>query len=92
MDGDDLMFMWEHVQRSGLIDVWRFQTGADIERSFELMGQKVPSLWTGKDATYSTGCTKEMHIAIEEQQKHQNQDLFNYFLNKLSKNLICSSV
>ena len=70
MDGDDLMFMWEHVQRSGLIDVWRFQTGADIERSFELMGQKVPSLWTGKDATYSTGCTKEMHIAIEEQQKH----------------------
>ncbi len=70
MDGDDLMFMWEHVQRSGLIDVWRFQTVADIERSFELMGQKVPSLWTGKDATYSTGCTKEMHIAIEEQQKH----------------------
>ncbi len=70
MDGDDLMFMWEHVQRSGLIDVWRFQTVADIERSFELMGEKVPSLWTGKDATYSTGCTKEMHIAIEEQRKH----------------------
>lgn len=70
MDGDDLMFMWENVQRSGLIDVWRFQSTADIERSFELKGQKVPSLWTGKDATFSTGCTKEMHIAIEEQQKH----------------------
>jgi hypothetical protein len=70
MDGDDLMYMWEKVQRSGLIDVWRFQTVTDIEKSFELMGEKVPSVWLGKDATFSTGCTKEMHIALEVQKKH----------------------
>jgi len=69
MDGDDLMYMWERVQRSGLIAVWRFQTVADIERSFELMGEKVPPLWTGKDSTYSTGCTKEMKIALDMQQR-----------------------
>ncbi|WP_031482013.1 hypothetical protein [Maridesulfovibrio frigidus] len=67
MDADDLMFMWEKVQRSGLISIWRFQTYADIERSFELMGKKVPPVWVGKDATYSTGCTKEMHIAQDVQ-------------------------
>lgn len=39
MDGDDLMYMWERVQRSGFIDVWRFQSVADIETSFELMGE-----------------------------------------------------
>jgi uncharacterized protein with ATP-grasp and redox domains len=65
MDGDDLMFMWEKVQRSGYINVWRFQTHFDIEKSFALMGRKVPPVWTGKDATYSTGCTKEMHIALD---------------------------
>jgi uncharacterized protein with ATP-grasp and redox domains len=70
MDGDDLMFMWERVQRSGLIDVWRFQTVEDIETSFALMGRKVPPVWSGKDSTYSTGCTKEMHIAIDMQKKH----------------------
>ncbi|BDQ35424.1 ARMT1-like domain-containing protein [Pseudodesulfovibrio portus] len=67
MDADDLMFMWEKVQRSGYINVWRFQTYFDIEKSFELMGKKVPPVWTGKDATYSTGCTKEMHIALDVQ-------------------------
>lgn len=67
MDADDLMFMWEKVQRSGYINVWRFQTYFDIEKSFELMGRKVPPVWTGKDATYSTGCTKEMHIALDVQ-------------------------
>jgi uncharacterized protein with ATP-grasp and redox domains len=71
MDGDDLMFMWERVQRSGLIDVWRFQTDTDIEKAFELMGQKVPPVWTGKDATYSTGCTKEMHIALDMQARQR---------------------
>ena len=71
MDGDDLMFMWERVQRSGLIDVWRFQTVEDIETSFALMGRKVPSAWSGKDATFSTGCTKEMHIALDMQKKHR---------------------
>jgi hypothetical protein len=65
MDADDLMFMWEKVQRSGYINVWRFQTHFDIEKSFELMGRKVPPVWTGKDSTYSTGCTKEMHIALD---------------------------
>jgi hypothetical protein len=70
MDGDDLMYMWEKVQRSGLIDVWRFQTVTDIEKSFELMEEKVPSVWLGKDATFSTGCTKEMHIALDVQKKH----------------------
>ncbi len=69
MDGDDLMYMWEIVQRSGLIDVWRFQAVRDIEKSFELLGEKVPPIWTGKDATFSTGCTKEMHIALEMQKK-----------------------
>ncbi|MFW6324644.1 MAG: ARMT1-like domain-containing protein [Desulfovibrionales bacterium] len=70
LDADDLMFMWEKVQRSGLIDVWRFQSVADIEKSYELLGERVPPVWTGKDATYSTGCTKEMQIALEMQQKH----------------------
>jgi len=67
MDADDLMFMWEKVQRSGLIDVWRFQTHFDIEKSFGLLGRKTPPVWAGKDATFSTGCTKEMHIALSMQ-------------------------
>lgn len=67
LDADDLMFMWEKVQRSGLIDVWRFQTHSDIEESFELMGKSVPAVWVGKDSTFSTGCTKEMHIALSVQ-------------------------
>lgn len=70
MDADDLMFMWEKVQRSGYINVWRFQTYFDIEKSFELLGKKVPSVWAGKDATYSTGCTKEMHIALSVQKAY----------------------
>ena len=70
MDGDDLMFMWERVQRSGLLDVWRFQTVEDIEKSFTLLKQKVPSAWSGKDSTFSTGCTKEMRIALDVQKSH----------------------
>jgi len=70
MDADDLMFMWEKVQRSGFINVWRFQTHFDIEKSFELLGKKVPPVWTGKDSTYSTGCTKEMHIALDVQRSY----------------------
>jgi uncharacterized protein with ATP-grasp and redox domains len=69
MDADDLMFMWEKVQRSGLIEVWRFQTHFDIEKSFELLGRKVPPAWSGKDATFSTGCTKEMRIALSMQSR-----------------------
>ena len=69
MDADDLMFMWERVQRSGFLNVWRFQTDTDIEKSFELMGRKVPPVWAGKDSTYSTGCTKEMNIALSVQKR-----------------------
>jgi uncharacterized protein with ATP-grasp and redox domains len=71
MDADDLMFMWEKVQRSGLLNVWRFQTDYDIEKSFTLLGRKVPPVWAGKDATYSTGCTKEMQIALDMQKKYR---------------------
>lgn len=87
MDGDDLMYMWERVQRSGYIDVWRFQTVSDIEKSFELLGEKVPSVWTGKDATYSTGCTKEMGIALSVQKEHPEMQIIgpdpvNFFRRK----------
>lgn len=75
MDGDDLMYMWERVQRSGFIDVWRFQTVADIETSFELMGESVPTEWHGKDSTFSTGCTKEMNIALDMQSKHPEMQI-----------------
>ncbi len=70
MDADDLMYMWEMVQRSGLIDIWRFQTYNDIAEAFQIMGRKVPPEWVGKDATFSTGCTKEMKIACEVLEKH----------------------
>jgi hypothetical protein len=70
MDADDLMFMWEIVQRSGLIDIWRFQKYDDILQSFRLMKIKVPPEWVGKDATFSTGCTKEMKIALDVQKAH----------------------
>jgi uncharacterized protein with ATP-grasp and redox domains len=70
MDADDLMYMWEIVQRSGQIDIWRFQTYEDIVTAFLIMDQKIPPEWVGKDATYSTGCTKEMAIAIDVLDKH----------------------
>ncbi|UKL13253.1 ARMT1-like domain-containing protein [Dissulfurimicrobium hydrothermale] len=75
MDADDLMYMWEIVQRSGLIDIWRFQTVEDIEKAFELMKRKVPPEWVGKDATYSTGCTKEMQIALDVQKSHPEMQI-----------------
>ena len=75
MDADDLMYMWEIVQRSGMIDIWRFQTYEDIVSAFQLLNQKIPPEWVGKDATYSTGCTKEMAIAIDVQQKHPEMQL-----------------
>ncbi|MDR0466602.1 MAG: protein-glutamate O-methyltransferase family protein [Deltaproteobacteria bacterium] len=73
MDGDDLMYMWEKVQRSNLIDIWRFQTVEDIEQSFALLERKITPAWSGKDSTFSTGCTKEMHIALE--MVHENKEL-----------------
>lgn len=75
MDADDLMYMWEIVQRSGMIDIWRFQTYDDIVNAFQIMGQKIPPEWVGKDATYSTGCTKEMAIAIDVQEKHPEMQI-----------------
>jgi hypothetical protein len=75
MDADDLMYMWEIVQRSGYIDIWRFQTYEDIVASFKLMKKKIPPEWVGKDATYSTGCTKEMRIAMDVQQKHPEMQI-----------------
>jgi uncharacterized protein with ATP-grasp and redox domains len=75
MDADDLMFMWEIVQRSGFIDIWRFQTNDDIVRAFQVMRKKVPPEWVGKDATFSTGCTKEIKIALEVQRKHPEMQI-----------------
>ncbi len=75
MDADDIMYMWEIFQRSGVIDIWRFQTMADIEKAFASMNEKVPPEWSGKDATYSTGCTKEMEIAMDIQKKFPEMQL-----------------
>ena len=75
MDADDLMYMWEIVQQSGRIDIWRFQTYEDIVRAFRLMGKKVPPEWVGKDATYSTGCTKEMTIALDVLKTHPEMQI-----------------
>jgi len=75
MDADDLMYMWEVVQRSGLIDIWRFQTVEDIETSFRLLNREVPPEWLGKDATFSTGCTKEMKIALDVQLTHPEMQI-----------------
>jgi uncharacterized protein with ATP-grasp and redox domains len=75
MDADDLMYMWEVVQRSGLIDIWRFQTVEDIETSFRLLDREFPPEWLGKDATYSTGCTKEMKIALDVQLAHPEMQI-----------------
>ena len=75
MDADDLMYMWEIVQRSGRIDIWRFQSSEDIAKAFELLGLQIPPEWVGKDATYSTGCTKEMKIALEVQRQNTEMQL-----------------
>ncbi|MDL1967385.1 MAG: hypothetical protein LWW97_02265, partial [Deltaproteobacteria bacterium] len=40
MDADDLMYMWEIVQRSGYIDIWRFQSYDDIVNAFQAMDKK----------------------------------------------------
>ncbi len=82
MDADDIMYMWEIVQRSGMIDIWRFQTVDDIEKAFELMGEKIPPEWVGKDATYSTGCTMEMKIAQEVQKRHPEMQIIGPPLEK----------
>jgi len=85
MDADDLMYMWEIVQKSTYIDTWRFQTSEDIVQSFSLMKQKVPPEWVGKDSTYSTGCTKEMKIAQEVQKKNFEMKLIGPSLDKFMR-------
>ena len=85
MDADDLMYMWEIVQTSGLIDIWRFQTYDDIVQAFQIMGQKVPPEWVGKDATFSTGCTKEMRIAIVVQKKHPEMQIIGPSLERFMR-------
>ncbi|HHO48677.1 MAG TPA: hypothetical protein ENN06_09550 [Desulfobacteraceae bacterium] len=75
LDADDLMYMWEIFQRSGMIDIWRFQTVDDIEKAFSLLHEKVPPEWSGKDATFSTGCTKEMEIAMDMQKRYPEMQI-----------------
>jgi uncharacterized protein with ATP-grasp and redox domains len=85
MDADDLMYMWEIVQTSNYIDIWRFQTTEDITASFGLMNQKVPPEWIGKDATYSTGCTKEMRIAQEALKANPEMQIIGPSLDKFMR-------
>ena len=75
MDADDLMYMWEIVQNSGMIDIWRFQTYEDITQAFNLLDKIIPPEWVGKDATYSTGCTKEMRIALQVQKRYPEMQI-----------------
>ncbi|OEU65798.1 MAG: hypothetical protein BA867_07030 [Desulfobacterales bacterium S5133MH16] len=85
MDADDLMYMWQIVQRSGHIDIWRFQTYDDIAQAFQIMNSKVPPEWVGKDATFSTGCTKEMRIALEVQAKHPEMQIIGPAMEKFMR-------
>ena len=85
MDADDLMYMWEIVQKSGYIDIWRFQSYDDIVNAFQAMDKKVPPEWVGKDATYSTGCTKEMRIALEVQKKHPEMQIIGPSVEKFMR-------
>lgn len=85
MDADDLMYMWEIVQRSAYIDIWRFQTSDDIVETFSLMNRKVPPEWIGKDSTYSTGCTKEIRIARDVQKKNPEMQLISPSLDKFMR-------
>ena len=39
------------------------------------MESRVPPEWVGKDATFSTGCTKEMNIAIDVQKKNPEMQI-----------------
>ncbi len=50
MDADDLMYMWEIVQRSGQIDIWRFQTYDDIVTAFQIMQKKICSFVCSKSS------------------------------------------
>ena len=49
------------------------------------MDKKVPPEWVGKDATYSTGCTKEMKIALEVQKKHAEMQILGPSVEKFMR-------
>ncbi len=85
MDADDLIYMWEIVQRSGYIDIWRFQSYDDIVNAFRAMDKKVPPEWVGKDATYSTGCTKEMRVALDVQKKYSEMQIIGPSIEKFMR-------
>jgi len=85
MDADDLMYMWEIVQRSGMIDIWRFQTYEDIARAFHRLNMKVPPEWVGKDATFSTGCTKEMKIALDVQRQYPEMQIIGPSIGRFTR-------
>ncbi|WP_299976506.1 hypothetical protein [Desulfobacula sp.] len=85
MDADDLMYMWEIVQKSTYIDIWRFQTSDDIAESFSLINKKVPPEWIGKDSTYSTGCTKEIRIARDVQKENPEMQIIGPSLDKFMR-------
>ncbi len=85
MDADDLMYMWEIVQRSSYIDIWRFQTSDDIAETFALLNKKVPPEWIGKDSTYSTGCTKEIRIAQDVQKENPEMQLIAPSIDKFMR-------
>ncbi len=85
MDADDLMYMWEIVQRSSYIDIWRFQTTDDITEAFSILKKKVPPEWIGKDATYSTGCTKEIRIAQEVLKENPEMQLIAPSIDKFMR-------
>lgn len=85
MDADDLMYMWEIVQRSSYIDIWRFQTSEDIAETFALLNKKVPPEWIGKDSTYSTGCTKEIRIAQDVQKENPEMQLIAPSIDKFMR-------
>jgi len=85
MDADDLMYMWEIVQRSTYIDIWRFQTSDDIVQSFSLLNKKVPPEWIGKDSTYSTGCTKEIRVARDVQKENPEMQLIGPSMDKFMR-------
>ncbi|MCP3900232.1 MAG: protein-glutamate O-methyltransferase family protein [Desulfobacteraceae bacterium] len=85
MDADDLMYMWEIVQKSGFIDIWRFQTIEDISKSFKMLNMEVPPEWIGKDSTYSTGCTKEIKIAQEVLKMNPEMQLIGPSIDKFMR-------
>ena len=65
----------ERIKAEVLAGKTSFEFKEDIEESFALLGRKMPAAWTGKDATYSTGCTKEMRIALEMQAENREMQI-----------------